>query len=87
MAAHDIDLTGYGLPFWLDIERPRYPALAGDVRADVAIVGAGIAGLKVADAAAEHGLDCVVLEAKQVGEGASSRNQGLHRHRAAALLR
>ena len=76
MAAHDIDLTGYGLPFWLDIERPRYPALAGDVRADVAIVGAGIAGLKVADAAAERGLGCVVLEAKQVGEGASSRNQG-----------
>ena len=76
MAPHDIDLTGYGLPYWLDIERPRYPALAGDVHADVAIVGAGIAGLKVADAASEHGLDCVVLEAKQVGEGASSRNQG-----------
>ena len=75
MAPH-IDLTGYGLPFWLDIDRPRYPALAGDVRADVAIVGAGIAGLKLADAAAAHGLDCVVLEAKQVGEGASSRNQG-----------
>lgn len=76
MAPHDIDLTGYGLPFWLDIDRPRYPALTGDVRTDVAIVGAGIAGLKLADAAAAHSLDCVVLEAKQVGEGASSRNQG-----------
>ncbi len=76
MPARAIDLTGYGLPYWLDIERPRYPALAGDVRADVAIVGAGIAGLKLADYASAHGLECVVLEARQVGEGASSRNQG-----------
>ena len=69
-------LSGYGLPFWLDIERPRYPSLTGDLRTDVVIIGAGIAGLKLADAVSGQGLDCVVLEAKQVGEGASSRNQG-----------
>ena len=71
-----IDLTGYGLPYWLDIERPRYPALAADTRADAAIIGAGIAGLKLADYLAAQGLSCVVVEAKRVGEGASSRNQG-----------
>ena len=71
-----IDLTGYGLPYWLDIERPRYPALAADTRADAAVIGAGIAGLKLADYLAAQGLSCVVVEAKRVGEGASSRNQG-----------
>ena len=76
MPTRAIDLTGYGLPYWLDIERPRYPALAADTRADVAIIGAGIAGLKLADYLSAHHLHCVVLEGKQVGEGASSRNQG-----------
>ena len=76
MPPRAIDLTGYGLPYWLDIERPRYPALADDADADVAIIGAGIAGLKLADYLSQQGLSCVVLEAKQVGEGASSRNQG-----------
>ena len=76
MPLRTIDLTGYGLPYWLDIERPRYPALAADTRADVAVVGAGIAGLKLADYLSQQGLSCIVLEAKQVGEGASSRNQG-----------
>ena len=71
-----IDLTGYGLPYWLDIERPRYPALDTDTRADAAIIGAGIAGLKLADYLSAQGLSCVVVEAKRVGEGASSRNQG-----------
>ena len=76
MPLRTIDLTGYGLPYWLDIERPHYPALAADTRADVAVVGAGIAGLKLADYLSQQGLSCIVLEAKQVGEGASSRNQG-----------
>ena len=76
MAPRRIDLAGYGLPYWLDLERPRYPALTADARADVAVIGAGIAGLKLADYLSQHGLECIVLEAKQVGEGASSRNQG-----------
>ena len=76
MAQRSIDLAGYGLPYWLDLERPRYPVLSADARADVAVIGAGIAGLKLADYLSQHGLECIVLEAKQVGEGASSRNQG-----------
>ena len=76
MSLRPLDLTGYGLPYWLDIERPVYPSCIGELKTDVAIVGAGISGLKVADYLSEHGLSCVVLEANQVGEGASSRNQG-----------
>ena len=71
-----IDLKGCGLPYWLDIERPRYPALDTDTHADAVVIGAGIAGLKLADCLSARGLSCVVVEAKRVGEGASSRNQG-----------
>lgn len=69
-------IAGYDLPYWLDFERPTYPALTGNHTTDVVVVGAGISGLKVADYLTGHGLACVILEARQVGQGASSRNQG-----------
>lgn len=49
--------------------------LQGDVVADVVVVGAGIAGCSLALHAAP-GAKVVVLEAKEVGWGASSRNSG-----------
>lgn len=55
---------------------PARPALAGDVRADVAILGAGLAGLSAALELASAGLKVVVLEARRVGWGASGRNGG-----------
>ena len=69
-------LRGFGLPFWLDIDRPVYPCLTGDHRADAVVIGGGIAGLKIADYLAGHGMSSIVLEAARVGDGASSRNQG-----------
>lgn len=66
----------FGLPYWLDFERPHFPPLAKDVSADVAIVGGGIAGLKLAHYLARHQVSSVVLEGSRVGEGASGRNQG-----------
>ena len=72
----DVILEGYGLPYWLDFERPSYPCLDGRAQAEAAVIGAGIAGLKIADCLSGHGLSCVVLDAGRVGEGASSRNQG-----------
>lgn len=70
----------FGLPFWLDIERPEFPQLNHTTTADVAIVGAGIAGLKLARCLARYGLDVVILEGQRVGEGASGRNQGSLNH-------
>src|ERR1700676_1990812 len=44
---------------------------------DVAIVGAGFTGLSAALALAKRGLHVVVLEARTIGWGASSRNGGM----------
>ena len=52
------------------------PALAGDVTADVCVVGAGYTGLSAALHLAQRGFRVVVLEAQRVGFGASGRNGG-----------
>ena len=66
--------------FWLAQEAagPTRPALAGDIRADVCIVGAGFTGLWTAYELrrADPSLDVVVLEARYAGFGASGRNGG-----------
>ncbi|GBF56719.1 gamma-glutamylputrescine oxidoreductase [Candidatus Phycosocius bacilliformis] len=51
--------------------------LAGTRQADVVIIGAGFTGISAALDLATHGLQVVVLEANQVGAGASGRNGGL----------
>ena len=56
--------------------RGRRPALAGRERADVCVVGAGFTGVSAALHLAERGYSVVVLEAEQVGWGASGRNGG-----------
>jgi glycine/D-amino acid oxidase-like deaminating enzyme len=55
---------------------PGYPALTGDRRADLAVIGAGYAGLNAALEAATRGVEVAVLEAAQPGWGASGRNGG-----------
>jgi len=54
----------------------RFPALQANVDADVAIVGGGLAGLSAAIELADRGFSVVLLEARQVGWGASGRNGG-----------
>ena len=53
-----------------------FPALAGEVTADVCVVGGGYTGLSAALHLAEAGLDVVLVEAQRVGWGASGRNGG-----------
>ncbi|WP_448721126.1 NAD(P)/FAD-dependent oxidoreductase [Microbacterium natoriense] len=65
--------------FWLDdVERVEYPPLAGDVRADLAVVGGGYAGLWTAVRAKERDPQrrVVLLEASRVSWAASGRNGG-----------
>ena len=54
----------------------RHAPLPGAIRCDVAIVGGGLAGLGAALDLRERGLDVVVLEAREIGWGASGRNGG-----------
>lgn len=54
-----------------------YAPLAGRQQARICIIGAGFAGLATAMSLMEHGeRDVVLLEAEQVGHGASGRNGG-----------
>jgi len=52
------------------------PALAGEARAQVAVVGAGYTGLSTALHLAERGIAVTVLEAHEPGWGAAGRNGG-----------
>jgi len=53
-----------------------YPALEGEHRCDVAVVGAGFTGVSTALHLAEWGYDVALIEANRVGWGASGRNGG-----------
>jgi len=63
---------------WAHIARPApaTEAASGEGRADVVIIGAGYLGLSAAIHLAEGGRRVVVLEASQIGWGASGRNGG-----------
>ncbi|ODV10163.1 MAG: FAD-dependent oxidoreductase [Rubrivivax sp. SCN 70-15] len=58
------------------VRGPGHPALQGGTSCDVAIVGGGLAGLSAALELAQRGLDVVLLEARELGWGASGRNGG-----------
>ena len=63
--------------FWLDGPAPPpRPALSGDLTVDVAVVGAGMAGLATAYALAGEGLAVAVLERDRIAGAASGRNAG-----------
>ncbi len=55
---------------------PVFPALAGDLKVDVAVIGAGFTGLSAALELAAAGMRVAVLEDHVVGWGASGRNGG-----------
>jgi len=55
---------------------PPHAPLAGEVRADVCIVGGGISGLSAALHLVERGFTVALLEAKHLGFGGSGRSGG-----------
>ena len=66
-------------PTWYEASAgpgPLRPVLEGDIQADVCVIGGGYAGLSAALHLAGAGRRVVLLEARQVGGGASGRNGG-----------
>jgi gamma-glutamylputrescine oxidase len=56
--------------------RQDYPALQGELRADVCVIGGGYTGLSSAIHLAERGYTVALLEAERIAWGASGRNGG-----------
>ncbi|MBZ6232228.1 NAD(P)/FAD-dependent oxidoreductase [Streptomyces olivaceus] len=77
-----------GMPYWDTAELPPQPQLQGVATADVAVVGAGLAGLSCAYHLAERapGLDIAVVDAGRPAAGASGRGTGLLGPRAGPAL-
>jgi glycine/D-amino acid oxidase-like deaminating enzyme len=78
MATHPVFHADFqNMPYWWEAYRPTaQDPLDLPARARVAIVGGGYAGLSTALELARHGIDSVVLEAAELGFGASTRNGG-----------
>src|SRR6056297_1530918 len=63
--------------YWCEtVSDPGYPQASGQMRCDVAVIGAGFTGLSAALHLAQAGADVVLLEAQTPGWGASGRNGG-----------
>ena len=74
MKEHNINPGGDTTSLWQGtFEVPSYPALDHDARADVCVVGAGIAGLSTAYLLAKAGQRVIVLDDGPVGGGESGR--------------
>ena len=48
---------------------PRFPALRGEVKTDVLIIGGGLAGVLTAYFLREAGVDCLLVEQRRIGSG------------------
>lgn len=59
--------------YWQKTELPHFPALTGDLRTDVLIIGGGIAGLLTAWQLKKEGVDCVLVESGKVCSGNTGR--------------
>src|SRR5436305_11005287 len=63
-------------PFWWESAAPHLRSPDIPSRADVVVIGGGIAGLSTALELGRNGVDVVVLDRDPIGWGASSRNGG-----------
>lgn len=83
-ATVDENLAGRAVSLWIATAGATgYPPLTADVEVDVAVIGAGIAGLTTALALKRAGQRVAVLEAARVGTGVTGHTTGkvtsLHR--------
>jgi glycine/D-amino acid oxidase-like deaminating enzyme/nitrite reductase/ring-hydroxylating ferredoxin subunit len=60
-------------PLWMKLDKPRFTALDGARRCDVAVVGGGLTGVTTALLLAQKGVRTAVVEADEIGGGTSGR--------------
>ncbi|MET0661283.1 MAG: FAD-dependent oxidoreductase [Steroidobacteraceae bacterium] len=58
---------------WMDVPAPDAPTLDADIRADVLVIGAGIAGLSCAYELAQSGRHVTVIDRGSLGRGMTAR--------------
>jgi glycine/D-amino acid oxidase-like deaminating enzyme len=76
MSAHRAQTLPPGLYAETAVPAIGLPPLETELRTSVVVVGGGITGLSSALHLAERGIDVVLLEANEIGFGASGRNGG-----------
>ena len=76
LLATDLELSRHSYYAATAVRGPAHPPLDGDTVCDVAVVGGGLAGLSAALDLRRRGRHVVLLEAQEVGFGASGRNGG-----------
>ena len=57
---------------WTTTKIPARPRLSSDIKADVAVIGGGMAGILIAYQLMRRGLEVVVLESGRIGSGQTS---------------
>lgn len=76
LLATDLELARNSYYAATAVRSTAFPALAGDAECDVAVVGGGLAGLSAAIDLRRRGFSVLLLEAREIGGGASGRNGG-----------
>src|SRR5687768_6814373 len=72
----DHNTADHNTPVWDDGAWTPLPTLAGDVSADVCVVGLGGSGLTCVGELLRRGVDVVGIDAGEVAGGAAGRNGG-----------
>lgn len=77
---HFMDTSGETEPVWIHTEpyskRPQFKKLHQDLKTDVCIIGAGIAGISTAYELVRQGVKVVLIEAREVLSGETGRTSG-----------
>ncbi len=68
-----------GVPHWRvnAPAAPSYSAASGDLHCEVAVVGGGITGVLLGHLFVRHGIDTLLLDKRQPGEGSTAASTGL----------
>jgi glycine/D-amino acid oxidase-like deaminating enzyme len=74
-------MPGYSARYWAErtpsSKRSKYPSCRGELKADVVVIGGGLAGAMAAAVFARGGLDVIVVEAERVASGGTAGGMGI----------